>query len=247
MSGPTLGREATGPPLVAVAHGSRNPAAAEATRALLTAVRRTRPGLVVHEAYLDHGEPRLGDLASTLDEPFVVVPLLLGAAYHSQVDIPRTLVGRGDRSGLAVQADVLGPDPLLMAALARRLRDTGVSIGDPSVAVVLGAAGSAEAASVDAVRRQAVGWQAAGWWGVRAGFASAAAPTVADAVAALRAAGAPRVALATYLLFPGLFADTLAAAGADVVSAPLADAPEVAELVLARYAAAVATLRPASS
>jgi hypothetical protein len=52
------------------------------------------------------------------------------------------------------------------------------------------------------------------------------------------------VAVATYLLFPGLFADKLAAAGADVVSAPLADAPEVVELVLARYDAAV-TRRPA--
>jgi hypothetical protein len=41
------------------------------------------------------------------------------------------------------------------------------------------------------------------------------------------------------LLFPGLFADKLAAAGADVVSAPLASAPEVVELVLARYDAVV--------
>jgi len=41
--------------------------------------------------------------------------------------------------------------------------------------------------------------------------------------------------VASYLLFPGLFADTLAAAGADVTSAPLTDAPEVVELVLRRY------------
>ena len=45
--------------------------------------------------------------------------------------------------------------------------------------------------------------------------------------------------MATYLLFPGLFADQLAGAGADVTSAPLGDAPEVAGLVLSRYATAV--------
>ena len=61
---------------------------------------------------------------------------------------------------------------------------------------------------------------------------------MADAVTSLRARGAPRVAVATYLLFPGAFAEQFAGAGADVSSAPLGDAPEVARLVLARYDAA---------
>ena len=93
------------------------------------------------------------------------------------------------------------------------------------------------------MRALAAGWRDAGWWAVEPAFASAAEPTVESAVATLRGRGAPRVAVATYLLFPGLFADKLAAAGADVVSAPLADAPEVVELVLARYDAAVTARR----
>ena len=165
-----------------------------------------------------------------------MVPLLLGAAYHSQVDIPAALSPAG---ALATQADVLGPDPLLVAALERRLAEAGVAPGDRDTAVVLAAAGSTEASSLDAVRALAAGWRGAGWWAVEPAFASAAEPTVESAVAALRGRGAPRVAVATYLLFPGLFADKLAAAGADVVSAPLAAAPEVVELVLARYDAAV--------
>jgi sirohydrochlorin ferrochelatase len=223
---------ALAPPLVAVAHGSRDPAAAVSTRALLESVRQARPGLRVHEAYLDHVEPALADLAATLDEPFVVVPLLLGAAYHSRVDIPAALEPAGV---LAVQADVLGPDPLLLAALERRLGEAGVLVGDPDTAIVLAAAGSTEPASLDAVRVLAAEWRRAGWWAVEPAFASAATPTVEDAVLALRARGAPRVAVASYLLFPGLFADKLEAAGADVVSAPLTDAPELVELVLARY------------
>ena len=226
---------------MAVAHGSRSPAAGEATRALLAAVRRARPGLEVHEAYLDHGEPRLTEVAAALDEPFVVVPLLLGAAYHSRVDIPAALEQAGRRAAQAmhavhaVQADVLGPHPLLLAALERRLRDAGVPTGDSATAVVLAAAGSAEEPSLQAVRSLAEQWRAAGWWAVEPAFASAASPTVAEAVSRLRTAGAPRVAVASYLLFPGLFADALAAAGADITSAPLADAPEVVALVLDRY------------
>jgi sirohydrochlorin ferrochelatase len=226
----------TQPALVAVAHGSRDPAAGVATAELVAAVGRARPGLTVLEAYLDHAEPALSELAATLTEAFVVVPLLLGAAYHSRVDIPAALSPAGAR---ATQADVLGPDALLVAALERRLAETGVEAGDSDTAVVLAAAGSTEASSLDAVRALAAGWRDAGWWDVEPAFASAAEPTVESAVAALRGRGAPRVAVATYLLFHGLFADKLAAAGADVVSAPLADAPEVVELVLARYDAAV--------
>jgi sirohydrochlorin ferrochelatase len=225
----------TAPPLVAVAHGSRDPAAASATRSLLAAVRRERPGLSVLAAYLDHEQPRLADLARTQRGPFVVVPLLLGAAYHSRVDIPEALAPAEGQVALAVQADVLGPDPLLLAALERRLSEAGVPPGDPGTAVVLAAAGSTDESSIAAVRALADQWRAAGWWDVLAAFASATTPSVPDAVAELRAAGAPRVAVASYLLFPGLFADALADAGADVTAAPLTDAPEIVQLVLTRY------------
>lgn len=220
------------PALVAVAHGSRDPAAADATGNLLAEVRRQRPGVEVLESYLDHADPRLTDVLGDLHGPAVVVPLLLGAAFHSGVDIPAAIEAAGGRS---TQADVLGPDPLLLAALERRLAEAGVEPGDPGTAVVLGAAGSTDAAAVAGVRDLARDWSTRGWWTVRAAFASAASPTVAEAVAELRGRGAPRVAVATYLLFPGLFADQLAAGGADVTSAVLGDSPEVATLVLARY------------
>jgi sirohydrochlorin ferrochelatase len=225
----------TAPPLVAVAHGSRDPAAAGATRLLMDAVRKQRPDLTVQEAYLDHGSPRLSDLAGTLSGPFVVVPLLLGAAYHSRVDIPSALT---KAEGRAAQAAVLGPHRSLLAALERRLSEVGVPAGDPGTAVVLAAAGSADEPSIEAVRELAAQWRERGWWAVSAAFASAAEPSVERAVADLRAAGAPRVAVASYLLFPGLFADKVSAAGADAASAPLTDAPEVVQLVLARYDAA---------
>jgi hypothetical protein len=48
------------------------------------------------------------------------------------------------------------------------------------------------------------------------------------------------VAVAPYLLAPGRFADTVAAAPADLVSAPLGAHPGLADLVLRRYDEAAA-------
>lgn len=219
------------PPLVAVAHGSRDPGAAAATEALLSEVRRQRPGLDVVASYLDHTGPRLAEVLVGAPDA-VVVPLLLGTAYHSRVDVPAAIA---DAGSTAVQADVLGPDHLLLTALERRLGEAGVPIGDPDTAVVLAAAGSTDAAAADGVRGLARAWAARGWWAVEPAFASAARPTVEEAVDGLRSRGAPGVAVASYLLFPGLFAQRMTEAGADVTSGVLADAPEVARLVLARY------------
>ena len=64
----------------------------------------------------------------------------------------------------------------------------------------------------------------------------------------LRAAGAARVIVATYLLAPGYFADKIRdgalGAGAAAVSGVLGAAPEVADVVLRRYRAAVAGRPP---
>ncbi|MFD1325725.1 CbiX/SirB N-terminal domain-containing protein, partial [Micromonospora sonneratiae] len=75
-----------------------------------------------------------------------------------------------------------------------------------------------------------------------AGYASAASPTVDEAVARLRAAGARRVAVAAYFLAPGRLYESAAEAGREAgavaVATPLAGVPELARLVLARVDAA---------
>ena len=178
-------------------------------------------------------------MVRTLAAPAVAVPLLLTAAFHTGVDLPQQLAAAPVR---VEQADALGPDPRLLRALERRLQQVGVAPGDRDTAVVLAAAGSSDGRAVSAVAALARRWAAEGWWDVTPAYASAATPSPADAVAALRRRGAPRVAVASYLLSPGLFADTLHVAGADVVSAPLGDAPEVAAVVLTRYDDAAARL-----
>jgi sirohydrochlorin ferrochelatase len=65
-------------------------------------------------------------------------------------------------------------------------------------------------------------------------------PRVRDAVAALRTEGARRVAVASWLLAPGLFQSRLDECGADAVGGPLADHAAVPGLVLARYRSCLA-------
>ncbi|MEO3813931.1 sirohydrochlorin chelatase [Sphaerisporangium sp. B11E5] len=235
------------PPLVAVAHGSRDPRAAATVEALLAHVRLARPGLDVRAAYLDHTRPALGEALSGLDEA-VVLPLLLTEAYHSKVDIPAALAEvRRARPRLRVhQGATLGPHPLLVAALERRLSEAGVRVGDPGTAVVLAAAGSSDPRANTIIARTATAWaNARGWHSVTAAYASAASPTPQQAVRGLLGRRRPprRVVVAPYLLAAGLFAEKIhreaLAAGAHAVADPLGPAPELAEVLLDRYAGVV--------
>jgi sirohydrochlorin ferrochelatase len=251
-------------PLVAVAHGSRDPRAAATVTELLSVVRaraarRGMRGLDVRAAFLDHCAPSLpqvlGSVPAGSDSrtrgPAVVVPLLLTAAYHSKADIPAQLAAAAAaHPGLdIVSAGTLGPHALLLAALERRLHEAGVAADDPGEAgpaatgVVLAAAGSSDPAANATIADLAARWaRERGWRAVVPAYASAAGPRPADAVRALRDSGADRVAVATYLLSPGYFADKIRdgalAAGATVVSGVLGAAPEVADVVLDRYLAA---------
>ncbi|MFF0246192.1 sirohydrochlorin chelatase [Streptosporangium sandarakinum] len=238
-------------PLVAVAHGSRDPRAAATVEALLGLLRRARPELPVRAAYLDHAAPTLAAALSGLDEA-VVVPLLLTAAYHSRVDIPGALAEiTSRRPALRVRVGgTLGPHPLLVTALERRLAEAGVEPGDPDTAVVLVSAGSSDRRANATVAAVAADWaRRRGWWSVGVAYASAAEPSTEREVRRLLAAGAPRVAVAPYLLAPGHFADRTRdaslAAGAAVVAEVLGASPEVAAVLAERHDEAVRH-RPAS-
>jgi sirohydrochlorin ferrochelatase len=247
------------PPLIAAAHGSSDPRAAASVAALLDLVRQRAetagfPGLDVRAAYLGHAAPSLAQALAALDgdgrdSEAVVLPLLLTAAYHSKADIPGVLrEARTAHPRLAVSyGQPLGPHPLLLRALERRLGEVpgGVAFDPAETAVVLAAAGSSDSAAGGVISGLAARWRARrGWRAVQPAYASAATPTPADAVTALRRSGARHVLVATYLLSPGIFADQIRrdclAAGAAGVSPVLGATPEIADVVLGRYAETVA-------
>lgn len=215
-------------PLVAVAHGTRDPHGPVVLADLLDRVRDRLPGVDVRLAYVDVIEPMLADVLAELGGRAVVVPMFLASGYHVRVDVPEAVRSTG---GDAVVTPALGPDDAVVASVADRLR----AAGPLPNAVVLAAAGSSD---VDALAEVEI---AAGKLAtlldrhVTPGYVTTAVPSVDEAVLAAREAGYARVGIASYLLAPGLFQRRLADAGADLVAEPIGPHDRVVNLVAARY------------
>jgi sirohydrochlorin ferrochelatase len=223
------------PALLAVAHGSRNPAAADVIKTLARQIRRMAPMLDVHVAFIGHAEPSLPAELGAAGSNSVIVPLLLSTGYHLTADI----TGAATSAGAQV-ASPLGPDELLLTALTARLSEAGVPAGTP---VVLAAAGSSDPAGAADVQQQADLLAERLGVPVIGAFATAARPTVQEAVAGLRERTGQPVAVASYLLAPGHFQDQLHDSGADWVTEPLGGHPALAGLVIDRYRTAVIAKR----
>jgi sirohydrochlorin ferrochelatase len=235
--------------LAAVSHGTSSRLGQAAVAGLVSAVARARPDIQVIEGFVDVQAP---DVATTLralpeGDPVVVVPLLLSAGYHVHVDLRREL----ERALLPTAlADALGPHEYLVEVLVARLRGLRLRASDR---IVLACAGSSDARAVEDCRQMARRLSTAVGTRVRAGFLSAATPSVAEAVRfERRAAPGARVVVSTYLLAPGFFADRALVAGAELVAPPLLLAHEppsrlLVDLVLERFAAAEFARTPASA
>ncbi|WP_432986056.1 sirohydrochlorin chelatase [Dactylosporangium sp. CA-233914] len=224
-----------------VAHGSSDPRAAAATRALARAVAAQRPGSDVRCAFLDHAGPRPGEqlaaFAALGHRRAVVVPLLLTNAFHGRYDLPAVLQ-RARADGLALDVtttDVLGAGApaLLLSALRRLLPPISYD------GVVLAAAGTRDDLARHGVDVAAAALGASLGRPCVAAYASASPVTGAAAVAALRARGCERIAVSSYFLAPGklhdLVIDSALRAGALApVAAPLGAHVDVARLVVSR-------------
>ncbi|WP_411100001.1 sirohydrochlorin chelatase [Streptomyces sp. x-45] len=232
------------PVLLVVAHGSRDPRHAQAVHALVRRVRALRPDVRVETGFLDFNVPSVQDVLESLEtegvRDVVALPLLLTRAFHAKADIPAVLAAAPPRLRIR-QAEVLGPSPLLLSALERRLYEAGLTPADKSsTGVVLASAGSSDPEAIAVIAEIAREWRHTGWCAVRPAFASASLPRTEDAVRLLRELGCARVAVAPYVLAPGFLPDRIArgAAGADVLADVLGPAPEVARVLLERYDAA---------
>jgi sirohydrochlorin ferrochelatase len=226
------------PALVLVAHGSRDPRALATVRTLMERVREQRPGLSVHLGHIELNEPLLPDtLAALGDREAVLVPLLLSRGYHVKHDIPEMAAAAEARTRLAAP---LGPHPLLVEALHARLLEAGwrTRMNDTArrtSAVVLAAAGSRDPEAAEDTGRTARLLADRLGVPVVPAYASAAAPTVPEAVRALTARGRTRIAVASYFTAPGRFARECAQAAPGTAAAPLGAHPAMAKLILHRY------------
>jgi sirohydrochlorin ferrochelatase len=223
-----------------VAHGTRNPHGVRMIGDLAAAMAGVLDE-TVPVAFVDVLGPAPDEVLRTLhDEPTVLVPALLSSGYHVRSDVPRHVEASGHPAVTVTPA--LGPSSELTRAMLDRLLEAGWR---PDDHVVLAAAGTSDPHAQSDVAVGAAMLSAL--LGSRVSIAFAAPrrdgsgyPSVPDAVARARRAGAARVAVASYLLADGLFQGRLHEAGADVVGAPLGAHPAVIRLACRRRHAELA-------
>ncbi|MEC3952332.1 CbiX/SirB N-terminal domain-containing protein [Nocardia sp. CDC153] len=192
----------------------------------------------VRTAFVDVLGPSPAEVLRDLDSiPAVVVPAFLASGYHVYQDVPREVAASAHGAVAVTQA--MGPDPALAEVMALRLRAAGWRPGD---AVVFAAAGSSDSRARQDVQRAAnllsdrIGLPA------HLAYIATGEPRVPEVVAAVRASGARRVFIASYLLAHGLFHQRLHEAGADGVAEPIGVHPSVVRLLTDRYYTAIESL-----
>ncbi|MCV7154514.1 sirohydrochlorin chelatase [Mycolicibacterium pyrenivorans] len=228
--------------LVLTAHGSADPRSAATVRAVVDCIRRLRPTLDARVAFCEQNSPNLRDVLQAVPHgQAVVAPLLLADAYHARVDIPAMIA----ESGADVrQAGVLGEDDRLIHVLRQRLEHAGVSRLDHRVGVLVTAVGSSRPQANARTAQVAHELTLMTRWTATTAFATGPHPTLADAADALRERGATRLVVAPWFLAHGRITDrvaTFARTHSIPMSAPLGAHRQVAETVLDRFDAAVAT------
>lgn len=219
-------------PLVLLAHGSRRPGPSSVLSRTAERVSTILPGVEVRTGYVELQPPDPATALEGLVDP-VVLPFFLARGYHVVHDVPAAV----ERHGSGTVTGHLGVEEHLVEAVEQRLHEASAPLGGLAGLdhIVLGAAGSRQAAALEEVETITRLLEARLGREVTPAYLSAARPSVRDAVSTARARGARRVGVATYLLAEGRFHRALHSTGADVVAAPIGDHPALAELVALRY------------
>jgi len=217
---------------ILVAHGTRRPEGVLMVGELAERV-GTLLARPVRVAFVDVLGPTPMEILAAEDvtgHPAIVVPAFLARGYHVGVDLPTHIAASGHPE--VTMTPALGPDQRVAAVVAERLAESGWRPGD---SVVLAAAGSSDPTGRADLDQAAQLLSKLLGAPIALAFAAAGGRTVSDTVAALRARGARRVAVASYLLADGLFQHRLHDAGADLVSEPLGAHPAIARIIADRF------------
>lgn len=219
--------------LVAAAHGTADPRGTREVHALVRLMARRRPDIPISLGFVDVDMPALPGLVRRVvadSNQAVVVPLLLSGGYHVYVDIAAEV----DRyPGRVKAAGALGPDPVLAGILADRLGN--LSRIDH---VVLAAAGSSDPRALADCTDTAAMLSSRIDRPVTVGYVTGAGERLASVLS--RTPG--RLAVATYLLAPGFFADRVRRLSAGhPVADPIGADPRLAALACRRFEAAAYT------
>lgn len=231
------------PPLIGLAHGSRDPRAAATIGEVLRAVEALRRGLIARPAFLDLSEPDLSTAVGMLRSECgvteaVVLPLLFTEAFHATVDAPTAVAQAQLNSGVELRLGaILGMGEDVLEALEDSAARAHIGAHE---AILLLAVGSSRDEANAAVHELAYRWSQRRLGPVWAGFATTGEPS-ASSVLAHATATKHRIGVVPLFLAPGLLLDAMRREATAIdaeVAQPLGTA--LAELVVRRYDEAMA-------
>jgi sirohydrochlorin ferrochelatase len=214
------------PPLLLVAHGTRDPAGPRVIERVADAAASCLH-VPVHIAYVDVIGPTVEEALRKVSGPVVALPAFLAAGYHVRADLPEQIAASG-REDVTV-CSPLGPAPEIIEVMRRRLVAAGWQPGDR---IVFAAAGSSDRRALADVRAAArmLGRRCGQW--LNPSYVTTASPATADVCG-------PGDFIAPYLLAPGLFHRWLAELPVAGVAEPIGAHPNVVDLIARRYRLAV--------
>ncbi len=216
------------PPLLLVAHGSRDPRGAHEISRIAEALADRLGRDAVHTAYVDVIGPTVAEALDGIAGPVVVVPAFLASGYHVRTDLPEQIAQTG-RGGDVVVSEALGPGPELAEAMVDRLIMAGWR---PGHRVLFSAAGSSDAGALSDVHIAAELLARLCRQPLAPSFVATAQPLTAELCASPVDAY-----IAPYLLAPGLFHSKLGELPVTAVADPIGPHPRVIDLILRRYRA----------
>ncbi len=211
--------------IIATSHGTNNQQGRQSIslirQELAAVLQESLPGkFLVHEAYVDVQEPALDRVVANFSqqERLIIVPLLLSAGYHTEVDIKRAAALCPAQVCIA---GALGPSADLAKLQRSRINQTG---WDGRGDCLMAAAGSSRGDGRDAALMQADVLSALLARPVPHGFIADIEPRIAELIGRLRPA-----VISSYLLAEGHFQQKLkglAQEGSCRLTAPLVTADD---------------------
>ncbi|MFL6111673.1 MAG: sirohydrochlorin chelatase [Catenulispora sp.] len=245
--------------LLIVGHGTRDADGAADFRALVARVARravsstkrldaASSAPAVDGGFIELSAPPVGEAVTRLVDAghsrLAAVPLVLVAAGHAKGDIPGSLNRERLRhQGLSFSyGRPLGVHPTILSLLEARLDAVLPREERADAAVLLVGRGSTDPdANAEVYRASRLLWEGRGIGMVETAFVSLARPSVAEGLERCRRLGAERIVILPYFLFRGVLPDRIAEQSGGYPVAPvIGDCDELADLVLERYAEAVA-------
>jgi sirohydrochlorin ferrochelatase len=234
------------PALVLLASGSSDDRVTQVFHALRKHMQEQRPSLTIQLAFLDGCPPNGMQVVSALIgrgvEEIVFVPLDMNRATEHDPAALR-LVERVKAAHPSIHVSLsrsIGPAPELLSVLDLRLRQAlGACHANELDGLVLSVAGGGDPRGHALISRRSRQWRNHHKLPVQIGFADNAGPSVANAVATLRAQGRRAIAVGSLFIAPDQAyqqqAEQARRAGAVAVSAPLGVDDRILELAMARY------------